>query len=49
MAALAGDLSKVILGHSEADKAFRPWWDVIEDYMLYFFVIMSELCSYRSD
>ena len=46
MAALAGDLSKVILGHSEADKAFRPWWDVIEDYTLYFFVIMSELCSY---
>ena len=21
----------------------RPWWDVMEDYMLYFFVVMSTL------
>lgn len=67
MAALAGDLSKVILGHSDADKAFRwqlfiykqdhltlsvylhyqlrPWWDVIEDYTMYFFVVMSKFQS----
>ena len=35
MAALAGDLSKQILGHSESTKAFRPWWDNIEDQILY--------------
>ena len=27
MAALAGDLSKAIMGHSEADKAFRYFVD----------------------
>ena len=46
MAAIGTALMGKVLGHSEAEKAFRPWWDVIEDYMLYFFVIMSELCSH---
>eukprot|EP00093_Oithona_nana_P010782 10782.XXX_386728_386417_1 [CDS] Oithona nana genome sequencing. len=39
MAALAGDLSKQILGHSESVKAFRPWWDNLEDQILYGFVL----------
>merc|ERR1711963_219332 len=29
------------MGHSEADKAFRPWWDIMEDKLMYFFVVMS--------
>ncbi|XP_023339347.1 uncharacterized protein LOC111709704 isoform X2 [Eurytemora carolleeae] len=41
MAALAGDLSRVILGQSDAAKAFRPWWDYLEDYLMYSFVLMS--------
>ena len=39
MAALAGDLSKQILVHTEASKAFRPWWDSLEDQILYGFVL----------
>jgi len=41
MAALAGDLSKAILGQSDAAKAFRPWWDSVEDLLMYSFVVMS--------
>ena len=42
MAALAGDLSKQILGHSDATKAFRPWWDVVQDGIMYSLVVMGE-------
>lgn len=42
MAALAGDLSKQILGHSESVKAFRPWWDNLEDQILYGFVLTGK-------
>ena len=42
MAAIAGDLTKSILGHSDADKAFRPWWDNLEDAVLYSFVVMGK-------
>ena len=42
MAALAGDLSRKILGHSDAAKAFRPWWDNIEDNCLYAFVVIGK-------
>ena len=45
MAALAGDLSKQILGHSDATKAFRPWWDVVQDGIMYSLVVMGKLCA----
>ena len=54
MAALAGDLSKQILGHSDATKAFRPWWDVVQDGIMYSLVVMGkaakrlELCAVHS-
>ena len=47
MAAIAGDLTQKILGHSDADKAFRPWWDNLEDGVLYSFVVMGMYCNYR--
>ena len=47
MAAIAGDLSKKILGHSDAAKAFRPWWDTLEDNLLYAFVVMGKTRQYR--
>ena len=51
MTAIAGDLTQKILGHSDADKAFRPWWDNLEDGVLYSFVVMgmfplSQICQY---
>ena len=53
MTAIAGDLTQKILGHSDADKAFRPWWDNLEDGVLYSFVVMgmfllSRICSYTN-
>jgi hypothetical protein len=45
MAALAGDLSKQILSHSDAARAFRPWWDNLEDSLMYSLVIMGKLSS----
>ena len=42
MAALAGDLSRQILSHSDAARAFRPWWDNLEDSLMYSLVIMGE-------
>ena len=46
MAALAGDLTKTILGQSDAAKAFRPWWDSIEDGIMYALVVMGKLISF---
>ena len=43
MAQLAGDLSHAIMGQTDAEKAFHPWWDHMEDKLLYFFVVMSKL------
>ncbi len=46
MAALAGDLSKQIKGHSEAAQAFRPWWDNLEDNFMYSFVILGIMIAF---
>jgi len=32
-----------ILGHSAAEKAFRPWWDTLEDYLVYGLVMLGLL------
>ncbi|XP_059090317.1 uncharacterized protein LOC131886098 [Tigriopus californicus] len=41
MAAIAGELSKQIKGHSEGAQGFRPWWDTVEDNIMYSFVILG--------
>ena len=33
MAAVGTALLSRVLGHSQAEKAFRPWWDSLEDYL----------------
>ncbi len=48
MAAVAGELSKQIKGHSEGVQGFRPWWDTFEDNLMYAFVILGEECISRS-
>jgi len=35
MASLGNALVTKILGHSAAEKAFRPWWDPLEDFLVY--------------
>jgi len=30
-----------VLGHSSAEKAFRPWWDTLEDFLIYSLVLLG--------
>ena len=39
---LEQDLKKQILGRSEAEKTFRPWWDTVEDYLLNSLVLLGK-------
>ncbi len=32
--ALDGVVKKNLLDRTVAEKAFRPWWDTVEDYLL---------------
>ena len=41
MAAMGAVLMGKVLGHSEAEKAFRPWWDALEDYLIYGLVMLG--------
>ena len=41
MAAIGAALLGKVLGHSEAEKAFRPWWDSLEDYLIYGLVMIG--------
>ncbi len=41
MASLGNALVEKILGHSAAEKAFRPWWDNLEDYLTYGLVLLG--------
>ena len=43
MASLGNALVNRILGHSAAEKAFRPWWDTLEDYLVYGLVMLGLL------
>ena len=45
---LEQDLKKQILGRSEAEKTFRPWWDTVEDYLLNSLVLLGKLNNLAS-
>jgi len=30
-----------VMGHSDAEKAFRPWWDTLEDILIYSLVVLG--------
>ena len=42
MASLGNALVSKILGHSAAEKAFRPWWDNMEDFLVYGLVMLGK-------
>ena len=42
MATLGAALASNVLGHSEAEKAFRPWWDNFEDYLIYGLITLGK-------
>ena len=35
MGAVASSVAKSVLGHSDAENAFRPWWDNVQDHLIY--------------
>ena len=41
MAAIGTALMRKVLGHSAVEKAFRPWWDTLEDYLIYSLVMLG--------
>jgi len=41
MAAIGSLLMDKVLGHSTAEKAFRPWWDTLEDFLIYSLVLLG--------
>ena len=41
MAAIGALLMDKVLGHSTAEKAFRPWWDTLEDFLIYSLVLLG--------
>ena len=43
MASLGASLVNEVLGHSTAEKTFRPWWDILEDYLLYGLITLGKL------
>ena len=46
MSSLANALVSQVLGHSDAEKAFRPWWDNFEDYLVYALVMLGKNVSF---
>ena len=47
MGAVASIYAKSVLGHSDAENAFRPWWDTVQDYLLYGLIATGKLCFLR--
>ena len=43
MASIGNALVGRILGHSAAEKAFRPWWDNFEDFLVYGLVMLGKM------
>jgi len=41
MAAIGTALIGKVLGHTEAEKAFRPWWDTLEDNLIYVLIMVG--------
>ena len=33
------------LGHSEQEKMFRPWWDALEDFVIYALIMLGLIVS----
>ena len=33
------------LGHSEQEKMFRPWWDSLEDFVIYALIMLGLIVS----
>ena len=51
-ASVGATVASQVLGHTEAEKAFRPWWDKFEDQLIYGLITLGKiqyLLLYHSD
>ena len=42
MATLGDTMVKALFGQTEAEKTFRPWWDNLEDVLVYGLIILGK-------
>ena len=42
MASLGDTMVKALFGQTEAEKTFRPWWDNLEDVLVYGLIILGK-------
>ena len=50
-ASVGATVASQVLGHTEAEKAFRPWWDKFEDQLIYGLITLGKIqhsLSYHS-
>ena len=43
MAVVGGALLDKFIGTSEAEKAFQPWWDTVEDFLVYGLIMLGKM------
>ena len=42
MTTLGDSMVKALFGQTDAEKTFRPWWDNLEDVLLYGLIILGK-------
>ena len=42
MAQIGQEMVDTVFRHTEAEKAFRPWWDKLEDYLVYGLIMLGK-------
>jgi len=45
MATLGTALLGSLMGHTDAEKMFRPWWDTLEDFVIYGLIMLGLIIS----
>ena len=48
MGAVASIVAKSVFGHSDAENAFRPWWDSVQDHLIYGLITTGKLGIFRN-
>ena len=49
MSAVAASVTKSVLKHSDAENAFRPWWDTVQDHLIYGLITTGKLGIFRNN
>ena len=42
MAVVGSALLDKFIGSTEAEKAFQPWWDTVEDFLVYGLILLGK-------